>query len=144
MLSEKGIQLHDPGPQSMPLFALHDDSGSIEGFGPNLDGNIRMRHQIVVPVRVSQCASIGGNHEQTITIGDMHHWGCTVLATLSAYSREQEQRPSLEWSISFVPIRAELLNQLAIVVILIGHNLSFLFSLELLCIQMKVFPVSSM
>src|SRR2546422_8560005 len=114
MLGQRGIQRHSLGPQSIPLFIFCDNSDGIEGLGPNLDGDLRVRDQIVIPVRVSECASGGGEHDQAVALGHISHWSRAALAALGPSRREQEQGCAFPHSTNFAPICLELLNQAAI------------------------------
>src|SRR5260370_41172299 len=122
MLGQPGIQRHSLGPQSIPLFIFCDNSDGIEGLGPNLDGDLRLRYQIVIPVRVSGCASGGGEHDQAVALGHISQWSRAALAALGPYSREQEQGCVFELPTDFAPICTELLNQAAIVVVHLSYG----------------------
>src|SRR5439155_7844316 len=122
MLGQRGIQRHSLGPQSIPLFIFCDNSDGIEGLGPNLDGDLRVRYQIVIPVRVSGCASGGGDHDQAVALGHISQWSRAALAALGPYSREQEQGCVFELPTDFAPICTELLNQAAIVVVHLSYG----------------------
>src|SRR6266487_1848274 len=122
MLGQIGIQRHSLGPQSIPLFIFCDNSDGIEGLGPNLDGDLRVRYQIVIPVRVSGCASGGGDHNQAVALGHISHWSRAALAALGPSRREQEQGCAFPHSTNFAPICTELLNQAAIVVVHLSNG----------------------
>src|SRR5438132_308019 len=125
MLGKKGIQFNDPGPQPMPFLALRDDSDGIEGLGSYLYGDFWVSYKVVVPARVRWRSDVGGDHKQTVAIRDVHHRCRATLSALGTCGREQEQGPTLERTSGLVPVRAELLNQLAVVIFLIGHDPSF-------------------
>ncbi len=112
-----GIQRHSLDPQSIPLFIFSDNSDGIEGLGTDLDGDLRVRYQIAIPVRVSGCASGGGEHDQAVALGHISHWSRATLSALGPSSREQEQGCAFPHSTNFAPMCSELLNQAAIVVV---------------------------
>src|SRR5258708_32013010 len=115
MIGKKWVQFNYPGPQSLPLRTLRDDGDSLEDLISYLDGDFWVSHQIAIPVRVGRCARVGGDHEQAVAIGYIHHRRCTELAALSTCSREQKQGPALHWPTTFTSIRTEFLNQLAVI-----------------------------
>src|SRR5260370_21527393 len=45
----------------------------------NLDGDLRLRYQIAIPVRVSVRASGGGAHDQAVALGPISHWSTAAL-----------------------------------------------------------------
>src|SRR5258708_36618782 len=122
MIGKKWVQSNFPGPQPLPLRTLRDDGDSLEDLISYLDGDFWVSHQVAIPVRVDRCARVGGDHEQAVAIGYIHHRRCTELATLSACSREQKQGPALHWPTTFTSIRTEFLNQLAVIGVLVSHD----------------------
>src|SRR5260370_8261858 len=112
MIGKKWVQFNYPGPQPLPLRTLRDDGDSLEDLISYLDGDFWVSHQVAIPVRVDRCARVGGDHEQEVAIGYIHHRRCTELAALSACSREQKQGPALHWPTTFTSIRTEFFNQL--------------------------------
>ncbi len=90
MIGEKGVLLYYPGPQLLPLRTLRDDGGCVVGLSPDLDGDFGVSHKVVVPVSMIRCAYVGGDYEQTITIGYVHHWRCVTFAAFGASRCEQE------------------------------------------------------
>src|SRR5258708_3887504 len=122
VLGENGIALHGLGPQPLPLSLFGDHSDGVEGLGPDLDGDLRVRHQIVIPVRVSGCATVGRPDEQAIAIGEIAHRRDATLSAPGTGGREQEQGGTFPHSTDLAPVRAELLNHLAAVVLSSGHD----------------------
>ena len=62
ILGEKRIQLNNSVPQPLPFRIYLHNSSSLEGLGPNLDSDLRMCHQVVIPIGISWCDLIGGNY----------------------------------------------------------------------------------
>jgi hypothetical protein len=117
MLGQIGIHRHSPGPQPIPLRICCDNSDGVEGLGPDLDGDVRLRQQIVIPVRVRRRATIRGEYDQAVAIGQISHRSRATLAAFGPGGREQEQGRALLHSANFAPMCMGLLNQAAIVVI---------------------------
>src|SRR5690349_14576135 len=69
MFNHKRMGFDDSGPQPIPLRSFYDNCGGLEGFAPKLNRDLRMRHQVTIPVRVSWRAEMGSDHEQTVAIG---------------------------------------------------------------------------
>src|SRR6266851_6456290 len=124
VLGEKGVQLYYPAPQPLPLRTFRDDSRSLEGLASDLDCDFGVSHQVAVPVRVGRCANVGGDDEQAVAIGYIHHGRRAALTAPGARGREQEQGPAFPAPTGLPPVRAELLDHLAVVVVLIYHNLA--------------------
>ena len=38
----------------------------------DLDGDLRVRDEVVVPVRVLGCAALGGDDDQVVAVGGVH------------------------------------------------------------------------
>ena len=123
MISEKGVLLYYAGPQLLPLLTLRDNGGSIVGPGPDLNGHFGMSHKVMIPVRMLRCAYVGGDYEQAIAIGYVHHRCCVGLSTFSANCCEQEQGPTT-WAFEFAPICSEFFDQLMVIVGVICHDFS--------------------
>ncbi len=90
VLGEKGVQLCDPAPQLLPGLAFHDGSGGLEGLGTNLDGDLRMGHEVAVPIRMRRCSRVRGDDEQAIAVRYVHHRCRAVLTAPGTRSSEQE------------------------------------------------------
>src|SRR5215472_8819251 len=112
MLGEKGIPFNDHRPESLALRALDDNSGSLKGLAPNLNADSRVGYQIAIPVRVSWRASIRGDHQQAVAIGDIHHRRRARLAAFGARCGEQEQGAArkLLAAAASLPVGAELFD----------------------------------
>src|ERR1700694_3402586 len=108
----------------MPLFTGRDNGGGVESLCTHLDDDLRVSHQVVIPGRMGRRTNIGSDHHQAVAIGYVHHWCRAALATLSARGREQKQRSTFKWPTALAPICSKLLDQLAVVVILICHGSS--------------------
>ncbi len=74
ILGEKRIQLNNSVPQPLPFRIYLHNSSSLEGLGPNLDSDLRMCHQVVIPIGISWCALIGGNYYEAIVIEKVRDW----------------------------------------------------------------------
>src|SRR5579859_1454395 len=128
MLGEEGMQRHHSLPYALPLGAFRDDSGGGVGFVANLDGDVRVRNEVVIPVRVGWGARIGGDNDQAVTVGYVHNRHRTGLAAPGARRREQEQGSARKRAAGLLAVRAELLDEMAVVIVLVGHNTSNLMS----------------
>jgi len=53
----------------LPLLTFRDGSNGWKGLLADLDGDLWVSCEIVVPVGVLRRAGVGGNHDQTVTIG---------------------------------------------------------------------------
>src|SRR2546421_11906260 len=104
----------------MPLFTGRDDGGGFESLVAHLDSNVWVSHQVMIPGRMGWRTNIGSDHHQVVAIAYVHHWCRAALATLGARGREQKQGTSAE----LAPVCSKLLDQLAVVVILICHGSS--------------------
>src|SRR5690242_13694353 len=78
----------------------------------------------MIPIGMSRGSGVGSDHQQAIAVGDIHHWCCTWLAAFCACRSEQQQWPAGEGVIRLAAVRAEILNQLAVVIVLVWHTLS--------------------
>ena len=90
MICEKGILLYYHGPQLLPLLTLGDDGGGVVDPDPDFDGYFGVSHNVMVPVSMFRCAYVGGDYEQTIAIGYVHHRRCATFATFGASCCEQQ------------------------------------------------------
>src|SRR6266849_7984915 len=124
VFGEKWVQLHYPGPEPLPLGTFCDDGRGVEGLGPDLDGDCGVSYQAAVPVRVGRRTDVGGDDEQAVAIGYIHHGHRAALTAPGARGREQEQGSAFPAPTGLPPVRAELLDHLAVVVVLIYHNLA--------------------
>src|SRR3954453_10461882 len=66
VLGEEGILPDDVGPEALVLGALGRGRPGLESLRADLDGDVRVRHEVVVPVRVARCPDIRWDHEQTV------------------------------------------------------------------------------
>lgn len=127
MLGEEGVLRHDSVPQLLPLLPRRDHGSGLEGLCPSLNGDLGVRDQVMVPVRVDRRANVGSDHQQAVAIRDIHHRRYMGLAALSAPGRKQEECPALKWATRCAPSRAKLLDELAVVLFLLGHLRLFPF-----------------
>src|SRR5712692_2838817 len=126
VLGELGVQPCLFGEQSISLLTGQHSSVGLVGLGADLDCDLRVSKQVVVPVRVGRCATLGREDKQAIAIGQVHRRCRAALAALSPRGREQKQGPAFPHSTNLALVRTECLDCLAIPIVHISHNSSYL------------------
>src|SRR2546421_11869779 len=128
----------------MPLFTGRDDGGGFESLVAHLDSNVWVSHQVMIPGRMGRRTNIGSDHHQAVAIAYVHHWCRAALATFGARGREQKQGSTFKWSTAPAPVCSKLLDQLAVVVILICHGSSSLWTPTTSAVALRCFYCSAL
>jgi hypothetical protein len=74
-------RFYDSGPQVLPRHSFLDDGGSVERLGANLDSDFWVGYQVAVPIRMGGGSNVGGDDDEAVAVGDVHHWCRAALAT---------------------------------------------------------------
>ena len=88
MFDKERVQRYNADPESLSFYTLGDRGIGVEGFGPDLDTNPWIRHEVAIPIRVVRCAHIGGNHQQAAAIRDVHERCRASQSTPDSGSRQ--------------------------------------------------------
>src|SRR5579859_525098 len=126
VVGELRVQLCLPCEPPISLLAAQGSSVSLVDLGADLDGGLRMREQVVIPVRVGRRATFRRENQQAITVAQVHHGVCAALAAFGPRSGKQQQRSVLPHATDLAPIRAKRLDGGAIPVLSISHKTSFI------------------
>src|SRR5258708_411114 len=121
ILTELRIPLCPPRVDAVVLLTGHRFPDGRVSLVADLDSDLGMGEQVVIPVGVGGPASSGGEDEQSVALTEVHHGVRAALAALCAGGREQQQRPAFPHATDLPLIRPELLNRLAIPVIPVRH-----------------------
>lgn len=115
MIVDEGELDQRSGPELLPLGSLCDPSDSLEGFAANLNRNLWMGHQIVIPGRVTVRTHIGGKDKQVLAIGQITQRRDAWFSTSGSNRREQEDGHIFQTTARFSPARTKLLDYAAII-----------------------------
>jgi hypothetical protein len=94
------------------------------GLASELNRDLWVGEDVVVPVWVCRRSTFGGEDEDTVALAQIHHGIRAALAALGAGRREQEQGPTFPHATDLAVVRPELLDYLTIPVIPICHGYS--------------------
>ena len=73
-----------PGVESVSLFTGDDGGHGLVGLCSDLDRDLGVGEQMVVPVRVSWSAAFGGEDEQAVAVAQIHGGGGVLSTTFGA------------------------------------------------------------
>src|SRR5258706_11862293 len=121
ILTELRILLRPPRVDAVVLLTGHRFRDGRVRLVADLDSDLGMGEQVVIPVGVGGPASSGGEDEQSVALAQIHHRVGAALAALGAGGREQQQRSALPHATDLALMRPERLNRLAIPVIPVRH-----------------------
>src|SRR5258707_13883458 len=124
ILTELRIPLCPPRVDAVALLTSHRFRDGRVRLVADLDCDLGMGEQVVIPVGVGGPASSGGEDEQSVALTQVHRGVRAALAALGAGGREQQQRLALPHATDLPLIRAERLNRLAIPIIPVRHQYS--------------------
>jgi hypothetical protein len=123
VVGEERVLRHDLGEDPVPLLAVQHDGGGGEGLPGHLHRDVRVRDEVVVPVRMSGRAGVGGDHEQPVGRRNEHH-RCRAHDPAAGTDRGEQQQRTTVGSATVGP---EVLDDLAVVCLHIvrksHHNL---------------------
>src|SRR5258708_35372814 len=124
ILTELRIPLCPPRVDAVVLRTDHWFRNGRVRLVADLDSDLGMGEQVVIPVGVGGPASSGGEDEQSVALTQVHRGVRAALAALGAGGREQQQWPVFPHATDLALIRPELLNRLAIPIIPVRHQFS--------------------
>src|SRR5258708_27659778 len=124
ILGEIGHHGYPVGVELIPFRAFYNGSSGLKGFGSDLNGDIGMGDDIVIPIRMGWRAGFGRDDDQALTISCVCQRVDTLLAALRAHCGKQDQRRSCIRSTNLAFVRMKFLYNLAIPSLIIVHHSS--------------------